>query len=39
MGKDDHGKIGYADEVFYRALEKMNVFELLTEKLKPLIAQ
>ncbi|MBS1666608.1 MAG: hypothetical protein JST58_04455 [Bacteroidetes bacterium] len=39
MGKDDQGKISYADEAFYRALEKMNVFDLLTEKLKPLILQ
>jgi hypothetical protein len=37
--KDDQGKISYADEDFFRALEKMKVFDLLTEKLKPLIVQ
>jgi hypothetical protein len=38
-GKDDQGKISYADEDFFRAFEKMKVFDLLTEKLKPLIVQ
>jgi hypothetical protein len=37
--RDDQGKISYADEEFFRALEKMNIFDFLTEKLKPLIVQ
>jgi hypothetical protein len=39
MGKDDNGNKSYGDENFYNALEKMNVFDLLTVKLKTLIVQ
>jgi hypothetical protein len=37
MYKDDKGTNGYGNENFYNALKKMNVFDFLTEKLKPLI--
>jgi hypothetical protein len=39
MYKDDKGNKAYEYENFYNALKKMNVFDFLTEKLKPLIVQ
>ncbi len=39
MGKDNNGNRIYADEAFYKTLEKINVFDLLTGKLKPQIVQ
>lgn len=36
---DDNGNKHYSDENFYKALEKMKIFDFLTEKLKPLIVQ
>jgi hypothetical protein len=39
MGQDDNGNRNYSDEAFYKALEKMNLFDLLTEKLKSQIVQ
>ncbi|MGZ3750297.1 MAG: hypothetical protein ACXVB0_13240 [Mucilaginibacter sp.] len=39
MGKDDDGNRTYLDEKFYKALEKMKIFDFLTERLKPLIVQ
>ena len=39
MGKDEQGNRVYSDEAFYKALINMNIFDLLTEKLKPQIEQ
>jgi hypothetical protein len=39
MDKDENGNKQYSDENFYKALEKMKIFDFLTEKLKPLIVQ
>lgn len=39
MYKDDKGNKTYSDENFYNALEKMKLFDFLTEKIKPLIVQ
>jgi hypothetical protein len=39
MDKDAPGIKKYSCEKFYKALEDMKIFDLLTEKLKPLIVQ
>ena len=38
-GKNQQGIREYADPLFYNALEKMKIFDLITEKLSPLIVQ
>ncbi len=38
-GKNDQGTRVYADAGFYKALEDMKIFDLLAEKLSPLIVQ
>lgn len=39
VGKDEQGNKVYADKDFYNALQEIKIFDLLTEKLKPLIVQ
>jgi len=39
VGLDNDGNKIYDDEKFYNALEKMKIFDFLTEKLTPLIVQ
>lgn len=39
MGNDGQGNKNYSDENFYKALDNMKIFDMLTEKLKPLIVQ
>jgi hypothetical protein len=39
MDKDDNGNRFYSCEKFYKALNSMKIFDLLTQKLKPMIVQ